>query len=354
MQCWGERFKTEDLFKLSFKSFFVGCTLAAVLLPPAYSAEPAITSASPNPALGTTTDQNFCLNGSGFINGPGLKVRLTSSTAQMDVPVHVFNPEQLCLTVNFGITPGNWTAQVVSGDGQLSNIFFFTVVAPAHGANPHFALPHFVFGGAWYSAIYLSNTTNALESVQLTFRDDTGVPLLVPLAGIGSLFSRIVILNPGTTVLLEALNAGDDPFMEGWVDISLPPGIMGYGVSRLVRAGLPDQEVLIPFAPETSQTAEFTYDDISYTTAVAILNPSDQQTTVTVSAFGDDGDQVGTTQFALAPHAKSANVLAAYAGMASIFRKQGRVVVSVPNGAVSVLALRFGGAGFTNIPVNHR
>ena len=151
----------------------------------------------------------------------------------------------------------------MSGDGQLSNIFFFTVAAPGHGANPHLALPHFVFGGAWYSAIYLSNTTNALESVQLTFRDDTGAPLFVPLAGIGSLFSRIVILNPGTTVLLEALNVGDDPSTEGWVDISLPPGVMGYGVSRLVTAGHPDQEALIPFAPESSQTVEFTYDDTS-------------------------------------------------------------------------------------------
>lgn len=339
---------------MSFKSFFLGCTLAAALLPPAYSAQPAITSASPNPALGTTTNQNFCLNGNGFIESPSLKVRLTWPTAQMDVPVNFFNPEQLCLTFNFGIAPGNWTAQVVSGDGQLSNVFFFTVAAPGHGANPHLALPHFVFGGSWYSAIYLSNTTNSLESVQLTFRDDTGLPMFVPLAGIGSLFSRIVVLNPGTTVLLEALNVGDDPPVEGWVDISLPPGVMGFGVSRLVTAGRPDQETLIPFVPETSQTVEFTFGDISFTTAVAILNPSDQQVTVTVTAFGDDGDQVGTTQLALAPHTKSANVLAAYAGMAGVFRKQGRVVVSTPNGAVSVLALRFGGAGFSNIPVNHR
>ena len=339
---------------MSFKSLFLGCTLVAILLPPAYSAEPAITSVGPNPVLGTTTGQNFCLNGSAFINGPGLQVRLTSPAAQVNVPVSFFDPNQLCLTFNFGIAPGNWTAQVVSGDGQLSNIFFFTVAAPGHGVNPHLALPHFVFGGAWYWAIYLSNTTNALESVQLTFRDDTGTPLFVPLAGIGSLFSRIVILNPGTTVLLEALNVEDDPSMEGWVDISLPPGVIGYGVSRLVNAGHPDQESLIPFAPETSQAAEFTYDDIQFTTAVALLNPSDQQTTVTIIAFGDDGDQVGTTQLALNPHSKSASVLAAYAGMAGIVGKQGRVVVSVPNGAVSVLALRFGGAGFTNIPVNHR
>ena len=89
-----------------------------------------ITSVGPNPVLGTATSQNFCLNGSGFINGPGLKVRLTWPTARMDVPVNFFNPEQLCLTFTFGIAPGNWTAQVVSGDGQLSNIFFFTVAAP--------------------------------------------------------------------------------------------------------------------------------------------------------------------------------------------------------------------------------
>jgi hypothetical protein len=340
--------------KLSFKLLFLSCALAAILLPAAYAAAPAITSVSPNPVLGVTTGQNFCVNGSAFTDGPGLRVRLALPAAQLDLPVTFFNPSQLCLTLNFGIAPGNWTAQVVSGDGQLSNIFFFTVAAPGRGPNPHFALPHFVFGASWYSAIYLSNTTNSLETVQITFRDDAGLPLLVPLAGIGSLFSRIVILNPGTTVLLEALNVGDDPLVEGSVDISLPPGVMGYGVSRLTTAGHPDQETIIPFVPETSQTAEFTFDDISHTTAVALLNPSDQQTTVTVTAFGDDGDQVGTTQFALAPHTKSVNVLAAYAGMAGVFRKQGRVVVSVPNGAVSVLALRFGAEGFSNIPVNHR
>jgi hypothetical protein len=339
---------------MSFKYSFLACTLALALLSPAYSAQPAITSVSPNPALGTTTDQNFCINGDGFIDSPGLKVRLTRSAGQVDVPVNFFNPKQLCSTVNFGIAPGNWTAQVVSGDGQLSNIFFFIVAAPGHQANPHLALPHFVFGGSWYSGIYLSNTTNALESVQITFRDDAGLPFSVPLAGIGSVFSRIVVLNPGTTVLLEALNAADVASVEGWVDISLPPGVMGYGVTRLVTAGQPDQEALIPFVPETSQTAEFTFDEISFTTAVAILNSSDQQTSVTITAFSDDGDRAATTQLVLAPHTKSANVLAAFPGMAGVLRKQGRVVVSTPNGALSVLALRFGAAGFSNIPVNHR
>jgi len=340
-------------FELSFKSLFLCYALAASFSLHAYSAEPVITSVSPNPVLGTGTDQSFCINGSGFISGSGLMVRLTGPTAQMDVPVKYFNPDQLCLTFNFGSMPGNWTAQAVNGDRQLSSLFFFPVTAPGHGANPHLALTHFVFGGVWYSAIYLSNTTNALESVRLTFMDDAGAPLLVPLAGIGSVSSRIVILNPGTTTLLEALNVGDAS-IEGWVDISLPPGVIGYGVSRLVTDGPANQETLIPFVPETSQTAEFTYDDSHFTTAVAFLNPSDQQTTVTVIAFGDDGDQVGSTQFVLPPHAKVASILRAYTGMAGVFGKQGRVIASVPNGAVSVLALRFGEAGFPGIPVNHR
>ena len=338
---------------MSFKLFFLCCALAASLSPQAYSAEPVITSVSPNPVLGTGADQSFCVNGSGFTNGSGLTVRLTGPARQMDVPVNFFNLNQLCFIFNFGSVPGNWTAQAINGDGQLSNVFFFPVTAPGHGANPHMALPHFVFGGVWYSAIYLSNTTNSLESVPLTFMDDTGSPLLVPLAGIGSVSSRIVILNPGTTVLLEALNVGDAS-TEGWVDISLPPGVMGYGVLRLVTDGRANQETLIPFVPETSRTAEFSYDDIQFTTAVAFLNPSGQQTSVTVTAFGDDGDQVGSAQFVLAPHAKSANILTAYTGMAAVLGKRGRVVVSVPHGAVSVLALRFGGAGFPGIPVNHR
>ena len=320
---------------------------------PVVAPPPVITSVSPNPVLGITSNQSFCVNGSGFINSVGPKVRLTWPATQVELAVSFFSPSQLCLSFNFGIAPGNWTAQVVNGDGQLSNIFFFTVAAPGHGMITHLALPHFVFGGTWYSAIFLSNTTNALENVQVKFADDHGAPLLVPLAGIGSVSSRIVILNPGTTVVLEALN-GPGPFAEGWADISLPPGVIGYGVSREVIAGHADREALVPFVPESSQAAEFAFDDTSFTTAVALLNPSNQQLTVTVTAFGADGDQVGSTQLALAAGSKSVNILSAYTGMAAVSGKQGRVVVSAPNGAVSVLALRFGGTGFSNIPVNHR
>jgi hypothetical protein len=134
----------------------------------------------------------------------------------------------------------------------------------------------------------------------------------------------------------------------------LPPGVTGYGVFRQVIPGRADQEALVSFAPESSQTAELTYDETAFTTAVAFLNPSNHQVIVTITAFGPDGAPAGTTQVPLAPRSKQATVLNALAGMSGMSGQEGRVVFSVPNGAVSVLGLRFGAEAFTSMPITHR
>jgi len=121
-----------------------------------------------------------------------------------------------------------------------------------------------------------------------------------------------------------------------------------------VIAGRADQEALVSFTSASSQTADFSYDDTALVTAAAFLNPSSQQVVVTVTAYGPDGSQVATTQVPLAPGQKSTDILKHYPGMLGISGKHGRVVVSVPNGAVSVLVLRFGGEAFTDVPVNYR
>jgi hypothetical protein len=303
---------------------------------------------------GISANQTLFINGSGFQPGAGLVVHLSWPGGQTDLQggqVTFLNSAQLTIVFGFGIASGTWAAEVTNPDGQNSNVSPFSVAAVA--TTTSVALPQFVFGGAWYSALYFSNTTNAQATVQVTFTDDFNAPLFVPLVGIGSVASRTVSLNPGATVVLEALN-GTGATNEGWANVSLPTGVIGYGVFRQVVPGRADQEALLPFTPESSQAADFTYDDNLFTTAVAFLNPSSQQVTLTVTAFGPDGAQVGTTQVSLAPGAKSNNSLRAYPGMSGVIGKQGRVTVSTPNGAVSILGLRFGGSAFTNIPINYR
>jgi len=215
-----------------------------------------------------------------------------------------------------------------------------------------YALPQFVFGGAWYTALYFSNTTSGPLSVQTRFVADNGSALSSPLVGLGSVTSQTVNLAGGATATLEALNGGTSG--QGWVEATLPSGVTGYAVFRQVIPSRENQEALVPLTSESNQAADLVYDDTAFDTSVAFLNPSDQQTTVTITIHNATGSQTGITQVALAPRTKTATRLRDLPGLSAMLGNRGWASFSVPNGDISVLGLRFGGEAFTSIPVLHR
>jgi len=312
---------------------------------------PFIGAISPNPVPGINGNQTLFINGTGFQNGAGLKVRLVRPTGQTDLQgaqVTFLSSTQLSILIDAGTTAANWTTQVINPDGQSSNVFAFSIAPPA--TTTSFALPQFVFGGAWYTALYFANPTNSATSVTVNFIADDGTPLNVPLVGIGTVSSQTINLNPRSTIILEAFNGGGATG-QGWVEASLPTGVVGYAVFRQVVAGRADQEAVVPLTPESSQTADLIYDDIHFTTAIAFLNPSNQSATVLISVYAPDGSPLGSTQIVLPPRSKQSAVLR---NLVAVAGNRGRAVFSVSNGAVSVLGLRFGGEAFTSIPVSHR
>src|SRR5262249_12861181 len=126
-----------------------------------------------------------------------------------------------------------------------------------------YALPQLVFGGAWYTALYFSNTTNAPVSFLANFIGDDATPLNTPLLGIGTVSSQTVNLDPRATVILEApASAGST--IEGWVQTALPPGVEGYAVFRQSVPGRADQEAVVPLTSESNQHADLIYDDGSF------------------------------------------------------------------------------------------
>ncbi len=193
---------------------------------------------------------------------------------------------QLSIVINTGTSAANWSVQVINSNGQISNIFSFSIAAQS--TTTSFALPQFVFGGAWYTALYFANTTNSPVSVTVNFIGDDGSPLSVPLVGVGTVSSQTINLNASSTVMLEALNDTGSS-AEGWVEASLPAGVVGYAVFRQVIAGRANQEAVVPLTTESSQTADLIYDDIAFTTSVAFLNPGNQAATVTIFIYGSDG-----------------------------------------------------------------
>jgi len=206
-------------------------------------------------------------------------------------------------------------------------------------------LSQFAFGGGWYSALYFTNSSPASVSFRVNFIADNGMPLNVPSLGSSS---TTVNLAPHATASLEAPNTGT--LNQGYVTASLPAGVTGYGVFRQSVAGVPDQEAVVPLASSTSTSSTLTWDDTSYTTAVAVANPSVLPVTVSIPAFNGAGAVIGTSSIPLAAGAKTQAALRSMPGLSGVAGNRGSAQFTVSSGSVAVLGLRFSATAFTSIP----
>jgi hypothetical protein len=343
-------FGVEDL--LPSMSISAAVTLSLTVVQSTQPA-PVISSVSPNPFPALNGNQLLTINGTGFQNGSGFRAHVGANDVNGDFTgsqVNFLSSTQVTILINLGTTATNRTVQVFNPDGKSSNVFVFPVVSQPVSIS--LALPQIAFGGGWYTALYFSNTNTTAATVRVDFIGENGNPLSVPLIGIGSVASRSVSLSPGATTILEAPNAG--PLIQGWAEASLPPGVVGYAVFRQSVLGRADQEAVVPLTPESSQTADFAYDDTSSTTSVALVNPSNQQVTATITLYQSDGLLIGSSQLVLGARAKQAIALRNLPGLSGAAGKRGWATFSVPSGAISVLGLRFGAQAFTSIPVSHR
>ena len=214
-----------------------------------------------------------------------------------------------------------------------------------------YVLPQFAFGGGWYSALYFSNSTAGATPISVKFYAKDGTSLSVPIAGLGPVSSHSPTIPAKGTVILEAPNSGN--LQEGWVEVTLPVGVTGYGIFRQSIPGRADQEAVVPLSEDSRQSANMVWDDTAFTTAIAAVNPTGQAVVLTLTAYAADGTTLGTATVNLGGHAREAFLLRGLPGLAGVTAKRGLVRMSVAQGAVSALGLRFGGEAFTSIPVDY-
>jgi hypothetical protein len=206
-------------------------------------------------------------------------------------------------------------------------------------------LPQFVFGGGWYSALYFTNLTGSPVSFPVNFVSDAGSPLNVP--SVGGPSTQVNLAASGTAII-EAPNVGS--LVQGYAAFTLPIGVFGYGVFRQSVAGQPDQEAVVPLSDAGATSTTLTWDDTSFVTSVAIVNPSSTATTVTVTLWDDNGNPIGNASVVLPPNSKTANQLRRLFGLEGMVGKRGTAQFSASAGSVAVLGLRFDNLAFTSIP----
>ena len=238
-----------------------------------------------------------------------------------------------CLLFGFAASSGAFAAANAASQTRA-------VPAPA----PTYVLPQFAFGGGWYSAVYFTNVTGSPISFSVSFVDDTGKPLTVP--SVGGSTTQVSLAAYGTAIV-EAPNAGS--LVQGYAAFALPSGVFGYGVFRASVPGQPDQEAVVPFSDAGAVSNTLTWDETSFTTSVAIVNPSATAANVTVTVWDENGSTIGTASVALPPYNKTATELRSLPGLAGMLGKRGSAQFKVSAGNVAVLGLRFG-QSFTSIP----
>ncbi len=93
---------------------------------------PDITSVSPDPVIGSASQQIIAINGSYFVNKPTIKLTWTGQSDYTVPPAQVtyLNSSQLQMAITVLNTADNWTVRATNPDGQESNTFGFQVVVP--------------------------------------------------------------------------------------------------------------------------------------------------------------------------------------------------------------------------------
>lgn len=234
-----------------------------------------------------------------------------------------------------------------AGNGDRIYSSTLAVVDAAPSAMTPKVLSQFVYGGGFYTGIYLHNTGASSAPVTISFFGEDGSPLNVPALGGTSVTANVAA---GGISLLEAPNTGS--LTQGWARIELPDGVIGYGIFRQSVAGRADQEAVVPFAGAASARSTMIFDDAGLTTAIAVANPTDSAVTVTLTARNNSGTTLGTSTINLPARGKRALTLVSSIG--AVAGQRGSVDFTVSSGAVSVLGLRFGGEAFTSIPATER
>ncbi|HEY3444518.1 MAG TPA: hypothetical protein VGK29_27450 [Paludibaculum sp.] len=206
-------------------------------------------------------------------------------------------------------------------------------------------LPQFVFGGGWYTALYLGNSGTGAATVTTQFFNDDGTALSVP--GVGGSVSSVVPAKG--SVVLEAQDVG--PLTSGWAKVTLPTGVTGFAVFRQSSPGAQAQEAVVPLSNVGATTLRLLFDERSFDTAAAILNSSDGAVTVAVTARDNAGQVIGSATFPLKANGKTAMRLRDLPELTLMQGRQGTIEITSTQAGLAALGLRFNGGALTSIPV---
>jgi hypothetical protein len=210
-------------------------------------------------------------------------------------------------------------------------------------------IPHIANGGGWKTTFLIVSTDTKAANFSLSFWDEFGRLLPMPVTTGGSAPVITGTLQPGEIRIIQTTGAG--PLTLGWAELAgLTGNIGGTAIFALQSPGQSDSEAAVPFSTASSTHLFMPYDYTpGYSTAIAFANAGQTQATVTPTFTDDTGHVLGTGTPITIPafghvSAVLGSVLPAIAGT----RGTVSLISSVP---IFGLGIRANGLAFTSLKV---
>jgi hypothetical protein len=209
-------------------------------------------------------------------------------------------------------------------------------------------------GGGWQTTITLVNTGTTSAQAQLSFFDDSGNALSLPLTFVqsgatmtASTTSQTIAAGATLVVLTEGTNAGAS--VVGSAQLTSGGNVSGFAIFRYNPTG---QEAVVPLETRNASGYVLAFDNTNgLATGVALANISNRAANVPVVLRDDAGASLGAATLNVAARGHTSFVLTERYAFAA--GKRGTVEFDTPAGVqISALGLRATPTGtVTTIPV---
>jgi len=219
------------------------------------------------------------------------------------------------------------------------------------------AMAQLASAGNWKTAITLVNTGPTAAKVRLSFFDDNGNSLTLPLTfpqtplAAGPLFAATLdrTINPGATLLIETTGPDAQPVSVGWAQLLSTGSVSGSAVFQQRVAGRV-QEATVPLESRNAGSYFLSFDNISGSaTGIALASIGSPANAVGIIIRDDAGALLLSTSIPMPALGHTSFDLANNYVVAKSARGTVEFVAS-PDGHISVLGLRFNSTGaFTTI-----
>ncbi len=225
---------------------------------------------------------------------------------------------------------------------------------PSMAQGGSLTVPQVVDGTTWKTTFTVYSRSARTAQVSIQFYTDNGLPLTLPIVGLGPVNSVQAGLGPFDSATFETEGTGGT-LLVGWAQVDSENEVGGVAVFRQRVPGQQDTEAAVPFtAPAASLISSFDNTG-GFVTGIAMVNNGFGPVTLNVGFTAEGGQSLGARVITLNPRNHTSFVLAdrfpEVAGKRGTMQISGATNQVTVEGSITLLGLRFNPRGsFTSLP----